>query len=110
MSARRLHLDLLGTFRLRRGDQPVAGFEQARLQHTLAYIVLHRTAPISRQQLAFLFWPDSTDQQALKNLRTLLSRLRQALPDADQLIDVTPLTIQWRAAARLPRWLDLAPA
>jgi len=110
MSARRLHLDLLGTFRLRRGDQPLAGFEQARLQHTLAYIVYHRTAPISRQQLALLFWPDSTDQQALKNLRTLLSRLRQALPDADQLIDVTPLTIQWRAAARLPRWLDLAPA
>jgi cytidylate kinase len=41
---------------------------------------LHRTASISRQQLAFLFWPDSTDQQALKNLRKLLTRLRQALP------------------------------
>ena len=106
MSARRLHLDLLGTFRLRRGDQPVAGFEQARLQHALAYIVLHRAAPISRQQLAFLFWPDSTDQQALKNLRTLLSRLRQALPDADQLINVTAQTIQWRPDA--PFTLDVA--
>jgi DNA-binding SARP family transcriptional activator len=80
MSAGRLHLDLLGTFRLCRGDQPVAGFEHARLQHLLAYLALHRFAPISRQQLAFLFWPDSTDQQALKNLRTSLTRLRHALP------------------------------
>ena len=106
MSAGRLHLDLLGMFRLRRGDQLVAGFEQARLQHLLAYLVLHRAAPISRQQLAFLFWPDSTDQQALKNLRTLLTRLRHALPDADHFIDVTAQTIQWRPDA--PFTLDVA--
>ena len=93
MSAGRLHLDLLGTFRLCRGDQPLAGFEHARLQQLLAYLALHRLAPISRQQLAFLFWPDSIDQQALKNLRTLLTRLRRALPDTDHFIDITAQTI-----------------
>ena len=77
-----LRINLLGRFQVSQGDQPLAGFEHARFQHLLAYLTLHRTAPISRQQLAFLFWPDSTDQQALKNLRTLLTRLRQALPDA----------------------------
>jgi hypothetical protein len=83
MSAVRLHLQLLGPFRLHQGDQPVAGFDQARLQHLLAYLVSHRAAPVSRQQLAFSFWPDTTDQQALKNLRALLTRLRHALPIAD---------------------------
>jgi DNA-binding SARP family transcriptional activator len=104
-SAGCLHLDLLGTFRLLQGEKPVAGFEHTRLQHTLAYLVLHRLAPISRQQLAFLFWTISTDQKALKNLRTLLTRLRQALPDADHIISITAQTIQWRPDA--PFTLDV---
>ena len=77
-----LQLHLLGPFRLLQDGQPVAGFDQARLQHLLAYLVLHRAAPVSRQQLAFAFWPDTTDGQALKNLRTLLTRLRAALAGA----------------------------
>ena len=106
MAAAHLYLHLLGLFRLLQSDQPVAGFDQARLQHLLAYLVLHRASPISRQQLAFLFWPDSIDQQALKNLRTLLARLRHALPDADHFIAVTAQTIQWRPDA--PLTLDVA--
>jgi len=106
MSAERLHLQLLGPFRLHRGDQPVAGFDQARLQHLLAYLVLHRASPVSRQQLAFSFWPETTDQQALKNLRTLLTRLRHALPVANHFFEVTAQTIQWRADA--PLTLDVA--
>lgn len=94
-----LCLELLGTFRLLLDGQPVAGFEYARLQHLLAYLALHRAAPVSRQQLAFHFWPDSTDQQALKNLRTLLTRLRHAFPQADQWISITAQTISWRGDA-----------
>jgi DNA-binding SARP family transcriptional activator len=101
-----LYLHLLGLFRLLQGDRLVAGFHQARLQQLLAYLVLHRAAPISRQQLAFLFWPDSTDQQARKNLRTLLTRLRRPLPDADHFIDVSATTLQWRPDA--PLTLDVA--
>ncbi len=106
MTAGRLYLELLGIFRLRQGDQPVGGFEHARLKQLMAHLSLHRATPISRQQLAFLFWPDSTNQQALKNLRTLLTRLRQTLPDADDFIDVTAQTIQWRSEAQL--MLDVA--
>ncbi len=101
-----LQLDLLGTFCLRQGGQPVAGLDHPRLQHLLAYLALHRAGPISRQQLAFLFWPGSTDQQAFKNLRTLLTRLRQALPDVERFIDITSQTIQWRFDANLR--LDVA--
>jgi len=96
-----LHLQLLGTFSLRRDDQPVPGVDQPRVQQLLAYLILQRTAPISRQQLAFAFWPDTTDQQALKNLRTLLTRLRRALGDADDFIEVTTQTIRWRGDAPL---------
>ena len=106
MAAARLHLHLLDLFRLLQSAQPVTGFDQARLQHLLAYLVLHRASPISRQQLAFLFWPDSVDQQALKNLRTLLTRLRHALPEAGHFIAVTARTIQWHPDA--PLTLDVA--
>ncbi|HEY9087817.1 MAG TPA: BTAD domain-containing putative transcriptional regulator [Anaerolineaceae bacterium] len=94
-----LFLDLLGTFRLRLESQPVGGFAYARLQRLLAYLALHRAAPVSRQQLAFHFWPDSTDQQALKNLRTLLTRLRHAFPQADQWISISAQIIAWRRDA-----------
>lgn len=50
MPAVRVQLCLLGLFRLLQGDEATAGFDQARLQHLLAYVVLHCAAPISRQQ------------------------------------------------------------
>lgn len=106
MPAASLHIYLFGPFRLLWGDQPVPGFEQSRLQHLLAYLVLHRHTSISRQQLAFCFWPDTPDQQALKNLRTLLTRLRRALPQADDFIVATSQTLQWQAMA--PFTLDVA--
>lgn len=99
MSPARLHVQLLGSFRLLWDGYPIAGFEQARLRDMLSYLVLFRAAPISRQQLAFTFWPDTSDRQALKNLRTVLTRLRQALPDADDFIGVTSQTLQWRPQA-----------
>lgn len=106
MSPVPLRVHLLGSFRLLRDDHSIAGFEQTRLRDLLAYLVLFRTTPISRQQLAFTFWPDTADRQALKNLRTLLTRLRQALPDADEFIHATPQTLQWRAGASFT--LDVA--
>ncbi len=99
MSEEHLHLHLLGPFRLLQGGQPLVGFDQARLQHLLAYLALQPAAPVSRQQLAFAFWPDTTDQQALKNLRTLLTRLRRALPDTDRYVTVSPQTLHWRPDA-----------
>lgn len=106
MPAARLHIYLFGLFRLFWDGQPVPGLDQPRLQHLLAYLVLHRHTPISRQQLAFCFWPDTSDQQALKNLRTLLTRLRRTLPHADDFIAATSQTLQWQAVA--PFALDVA--
>jgi DNA-binding SARP family transcriptional activator len=40
---------------------------------------VHAGAPQTRQRIAALFWPDSTDAQALTNLRRELHNLRHAL-------------------------------
>lgn len=106
MAPVRLEIYLLGPFRLLYNSRPIAGFDQARLQHLLAYLVLHGAGPLSWDQVAFLFWPDTPDHQCRKNFRTLLTRLRQALPRADDYIGVSSRTVQWRSDAAFA--LDVA--
>ena len=94
-----LHLQLLGVFRLVHGHVPVTSINTLRLQSLLAYLVLHRTARESRQQLAFLFWPNSSESQARTNLRNLFHLLRQALPNPDLFLFLDGQTVQWRSDA-----------
>jgi hypothetical protein len=56
-----LSIRLLGGFRLSYREQVLRTFNTARLQALLAYLLLQRDAPVSRQHLAFLFWPDSSE-------------------------------------------------
>ena len=101
-----LHIQLLGGFRLYVADIPVTTRDHPRIQALLAYLALHRDRPQPRQHLAFLLWPDSTDAQARTNLRTLLHRLRQAMPEADRFLHIDAQTVQWRSDA--PATLDVA--
>lgn len=101
-----LAIHLLGDFRLLHGDAPVNTLNPGRLQSLLAWLLLHRAAPQSRQQLAYLFWPDSSDAQARTNLRNAIFQLRAALPEADRFLQVDTQTIQWRSDADF--WLDVA--
>lgn len=101
-----LRIRLLGDLELRRDGDSLPPPDSARAASLLAYLLLHRDAPQSRQRLAFLLWPDSTEAQARTNLRHLLHLLRRALPDPDHLLDVTPRTLQWRTGT--PVWLDVA--
>ena len=100
-----LTIHLLGTFRLLDGDRPLTTRHTPRLQALLAYLLLHRAAPVPRARLAVLFWPDTTDAQARTNLRNLLHALREALPPGDYLL-ADPQTIGWNPAAALR--LDVA--
>ena len=101
-----MDIHLLGDFRLIYGGKPITTVVQARQQAFLAYLLLHRHAPQSRQHLAFLFWPDATEAQAYTNLRNLLHKLRQVLPDADRFFLSDSQTVQWRTDA--PYRLDVA--
>ena len=72
----------------------------------LAYLLLRRGEEISRQQLAFLFWPDSTEKQARTNIRNLLHQLRRSLPASDRYLYVTRTYVLWIEDS--PYWLDVA--
>ena len=96
-----LQIHLLGGWRVIYGEEPISGLDAARLQALLAYMVLHRDAPLTRQQIAFLFWPDTTDAQAQTNLRQLLHTLRRRLPNADGYLEFGAKTLGWRTQAPL---------
>jgi DNA-binding SARP family transcriptional activator len=89
----RLHM--LGDFQLILEDAPVKIIDAPRLQSLLAYLAIHHGVPQSRSRLAYLFWPDSTDDQARTNLRNLIFKLRQAIPGVERLLQVDWHTLQW---------------
>src|SRR3954452_16129957 len=101
-----LRIELLGSCQISVGTQPITNLNTSRLQALLSYLLLRSGIAQSRQQLAFLFWPDSSDEQARTNLRTLLHRLRTALPQADKFLTVDQQTVEWQADASFT--LDVA--
>jgi DNA-binding SARP family transcriptional activator len=84
------------------GEQAVtddgAGTVRTRSSRSVAligYLAAHAGLPQSRQHLAGVFWPDSTDAQALTNLRRELHNLRAVL-GGDPSLAVTPRDLCWR--------------
>lgn len=101
-----LQIQLLGEFRLVYGDETITAIHQTRLQMLLAYLLLHRHVAHSRQELAFLFWPDTSEAQARTNLRRELHHLRHGLPDAEQFLKINAKSVAWRSDAAFT--LDVA--
>jgi DNA-binding SARP family transcriptional activator len=91
-----LDLRLLGGFALSRGEQPVYPAPSPRQQTLLAYLWLHHDPPPSRQQIAFQFWPESTDAQAQTNLRQLLYNLRRDCPAVAEFLQADGQLLQWQ--------------
>lgn len=92
-------MHLLDGWSLRLDHLTLTGLDQPRFQRLLAFLALHRRTPVSRQQLAFLFWPDTSNTQARTNLRNLLYRLQQEWPQMGQWIDARGAEIHWQADA-----------
>lgn len=101
-----LQIDLFGDFRILSSDELLAVIPQARQQALLVYLLLHRSAPQPRAHVAFLLWPDSSEAQALSNLRKMLTHLRQTVPVLAQALYADHKVIQWRPT--LPFTLDVA--
>jgi len=102
----KLHINLLGRFSLKYKGNQVDTVDTLRLQELLAYLLIHRNIRQSRQYLAFLLWPESTEEQALSNFRNLLFLLRKALPNSDHYIQTDRKFIKWNTEASY--FLDLA--
>ena len=99
-----LHLYLLGSLRLFDDDRPLDLAIPPKTLHLLAYLLLHRRAALTRDQLAFALWPDRTDADARGQLRRYLYRLRQFLPEGSWLI-MHDEQVQWNTTAAY--WLDV---
>lgn len=100
-----LRIQLLGEFCLTYNGIPVTAVHSPRLRTLLAYLILHRGAPQPRQHLAFLLWPDSTEEQARTNLRNLVHLLRQALPHTDCCLHCENQALLWEP--HVPYSLDI---
>lgn len=101
-----LQIRLLGTFSLVLDGAPLAAQVSGRAQDLIVWLLLHRSAPTARTTLAAALWPETNDEQALKNLRTLLVRLRTTLPEIDPYIQIDSQSLRWRDESFLA--LDVA--
>src|ERR1700753_2941675 len=90
-----LRMSLLGEQTLR--DDPTGSLpvRSSRAVDLVAFLAVHAGSPQSRQRIAGLLWPGSTDAQALTNLRRELHHRRQILGDEAALV-VTPRDLGWR--------------
>ena len=70
------------------GEQSVTGAgdraRSSRAVALVAFLAAHAGSPQPRQRIAGLFWPDSTDAQALTNLRRELHQLRDRVAALEQ--------------------------
>ena len=89
-----LHLSLLGEQAISDGSASLRA-HSSRAAALVAFLVTHAGSPQARQRIAGLFWPESTDAQALTNLRRELHHLRQILRAEPSLV-VTPRDLCWR--------------
>jgi DNA-binding SARP family transcriptional activator len=92
-----LRIELLGGFRVLTDGRVSPRPPSARQQQLIAFLVLHaRSAPIPRQRIAGSLWPESSDTQALTNLRRELHHLREGWPRLEALVDAGSGTLAWR--------------
>jgi DNA-binding SARP family transcriptional activator len=91
-----IRVELLGKLRFACGQHLLTSVSTKRLQSLLAFLVLHSDVAQSREYLAFLLWPESSESQARTNLRQLIHNLRRALPVECSLLITDNRTVRWR--------------
>jgi DNA-binding SARP family transcriptional activator/tetratricopeptide (TPR) repeat protein len=89
-----LHMSLLGEQAIIDDRAGSVQVRSSRAVALVAFLAVRAGSPQSRQRIAGLLWPDSTDAQALTNLRRELHHLRQVLGDEASLV-VTPRDLCW---------------
>ncbi len=85
-------LKLLGTPKVILGQEPQA-LPNDKRGALLAYLAFQNDW-VSREQLAFLFWPDNDQGVALANLRQLLHRSKQLVYATN--LDIKPEQVRWQ--------------
>ena len=91
-----LQIALLGDQRFTLDGEPLAGSLARRSVEIVASLALRPGQPQPRSQLAVMLWPDSTDSQAMTNLRRELHHLRAVLGADETSVVADSRTVSWR--------------
>ena len=102
---------LFGRFTLQAGDQPIQGFNAAKIQELLCYLLIYRTRSFHREAIAALLWNDTPEACSKKSLRQALWKMQSALDRSASclvkaLISVEGEWLQFNNEIDL--WVDLA--
>lgn len=92
---------VLGGFVFNQDGGDVKGLHAERLMLFLSYLLVNYNITPTRKQISFLFWADSTEEQARTNLRNILHHLRKVLPELDSILEVDTQFIRLRSDADL---------
>ncbi|MCC3375232.1 AAA family ATPase [Cohnella sp. REN36] len=96
---------LLGSLKMTLDGEDLSEIPGKKAVLLLTYLILEWDASPSRKQIAFHFWPDSAEKQALTNLRKLLHDLRESVPRIDRYLKITHASI--RLNPELPIYSDV---
>lgn len=104
-----LHVRLLGQFEIQ-ADRRRVNIPSRAGQSLFAFLVLTAGTPHRREQLAGLLWPDVSDENARRNLRQELWRIRKAIsqwqPSAPEYLLTEEITVAFNH--QCDYWLDVA--
>jgi DNA-binding SARP family transcriptional activator len=89
-----LHVRVLGEQAITDDQAAEVRIRSSRTVALVGFLAAHAGSPQTRQRIAGLFWPESTDAQALTNLRRELHNLRQIIGDEPSLA-VTSRDLCW---------------
>jgi len=102
MQEKLLKIRLFGALSLTLDGNPISDLPTRKAEALLVYLASHRRT-FSREVLADLLWDDRPQDQALANLRSILSSLRRTL---DPYLHVTRQTVAFNHDSHY--WLDVA--
>ena len=108
VARKRGHLDirLLGHLEIALDGEPFRLSTPRKSLQVLAYLLLHRAAPVSREYLAFLLYPDDEEGAARSKLRATLRDMLRAMPQpVERYVYVDAEKLAWNQDA--DAWLDV---
>ncbi|MFZ1019334.1 MAG: AAA family ATPase [Candidatus Cybelea sp.] len=94
-------LKALGEFAMTRGGSSLPPLPTKKARALVAYLVMHRAADVSREQLLEVFWRDFDPQRGRDNLNATLWSIRRMFRNAamnpDDVIRTDRTVIRWHA-------------
>ncbi len=93
-----LDIRLFGHATITIDGAPVKFAKRSTTLAMIAYLVLKRGHPVSREALAYLMFPEADEATALAELRRYLYRANKSLGSPDPWIAVDAETVRWRSA------------